>query len=175
MANIGHFSIRKNLLMYLIILTCIYGWLLSVRSDNNSTCESHTGTAIITIENKIPSGTFRLMNGSSEAYSEGMVEVFHDGRWGAVCNRQWDIKSAGMVCRSMGFSGAVSVPNKEKYGSTTGIPWLDRVKCPWGASTLNNCTHNAWGSRCLGLHKDHATSNCTNCQVNIGHIENYPS
>lgn len=50
-------------------------------------------------------GTFRLVGGSIE--QEGRVEVCYNGVWGAICDSNWGQIDAYIVCRQMGYNGAV--------------------------------------------------------------------
>lgn len=51
-------------------------------------------------------GDVRLLKVGSDPL-EGKVEVFLGGVWGFVCANGWDISDADVVCRQLGFSGAV--------------------------------------------------------------------
>ncbi|KAF5900325.1 scavenger receptor class A member 5, partial [Clarias magur] len=56
----------------------------------------------------------RLVNGSAE--HEGRVEVYHEGRWGTVCDDVWDKKDGDVVCRMLGFRGAREVHKTGRFG-----------------------------------------------------------
>ena len=47
-------------------------------------------------------GSIRLVNGL--AYTQGVVEICDNGRWGALCANSWDNTDATVVCREEGYS-----------------------------------------------------------------------
>lgn len=59
----------------------------------------------------------RLVNGSGP--HEGRVEVFHERRWGTVCDDVWDKKDGDVVCRMLGYRGAVEVHKTGRFGQGT--------------------------------------------------------
>ena len=48
-------------------------------------------------------GDVRLMNGTVE--NEGRVELCFNGRWGTICDDDWDNEDAEVVCTQMGLPG----------------------------------------------------------------------
>lgn len=42
-----------------------------------------------------------LVNGTT--YTEGRLEIFHNGRWGDVCGYGWGVHEAKVVCRMLGL------------------------------------------------------------------------
>ncbi|PIK52969.1 putative deleted in malignant brain tumors 1 protein-like isoform X4 [Apostichopus japonicus] len=85
----------------------------------------------------------RLVAGSKE--SEGRVEVFVDGVWGTVCDDEWDIHDADVVCRQLGYSGGESAPGFAYFGEGITPILLDNVQCNGNENSLNDCVKNDIG------------------------------
>ena len=85
----------------------------------------------------------RLVGGSWEG--EGRVEIFYNGNWGTVCDYDWDLIDARVVCRQMGFPDAVSAPRSAHFGTGSGPTWLNKVYCHGGENSIEKCWHKGWG------------------------------
>lgn len=46
----------------------------------------------------------------------GNVEILHDGKWGSVCDDEWDYLEANVVCRQLGFDGAIKPTANGHFG-----------------------------------------------------------
>ncbi|XP_078670873.1 galectin-3-binding protein B-like [Branchiostoma floridae x Branchiostoma belcheri] len=79
---------------------------------------------------------------------EGRVEVFHNGEWGTICDDHWDIHAANVVCRELGFRGAVQAltVTDASFEPGTGRIWMDDVNCNGHESYIDECEHRGWGS-----------------------------
>ena len=97
-------------------------------------------------------GTIRLGGGSNKR--EGRVEVYHDDKWGTVCDDAWDINDAQVVCRSLGFANATEAKSRAYFGEGSGEVWLDDVACTGMEQHLQNCSHRGWGEEDCGHDED---------------------
>uniref|UniRef100_A0A3P8X8J1 Neurotrypsin n=1 Tax=Esox lucius TaxID=8010 RepID=A0A3P8X8J1_ESOLU len=84
----------------------------------------------------------RLVGGEEEF--EGRVEVFHGGRWGSVCDDQWDDQDAEVVCRHLGFGGVAKAWSWAHFGQGSGPILLDAVRCTGNELFLDQCLHGDW-------------------------------
>uniref|UniRef100_A0A3Q0QPQ0 Neurotrypsin n=1 Tax=Amphilophus citrinellus TaxID=61819 RepID=A0A3Q0QPQ0_AMPCI len=84
----------------------------------------------------------RLVGGEEDF--EGRVEVFHSGRWGSICDDQWDDRDAEVVCRQLGFGGVAKAWSWAHFGQGSGPILLDAVKCTGNELFLDQCPHGDW-------------------------------
>ena len=82
---------------------------------------------------------------------EGLVEIFHKGVWGMVCDNAWDTVDAEVVCKQLGFPGAMTAHCCINSGDGPSKIWLDNVKCSSSNTRLGYCDHQGWGNHDCGL------------------------
>lgn len=58
--------------------------------------------------------------GQKRKHSEGRVEVYYDGQWGTVCDDDFSIHAAHVVCRELGYVEAKSWTASSSYGKGKG-------------------------------------------------------
>ena len=89
-------------------------------------------------------GDVRLIGGSSN--SEGRVEVYHNSQWGTVCDNQWDLTDASVVCQQLGFGGATSAPGQAAFGEGSGPIFYYNVDCSGTEASLGDCSLSTTGN-----------------------------
>ncbi|XP_030851601.1 deleted in malignant brain tumors 1 protein-like [Strongylocentrotus purpuratus] len=114
-------------------------------TENNIADCYHRGITVHNCNHASDSGAIcfsgvRLIGGSNDA--EGRVEILHDGSWGTVCDDSWDIKDAEVVCRMLGFDGAVEAPPDARFGKGSGSIFLDDVQCQGTETDIERCDHH---------------------------------
>ena len=95
------------------------------------------------IATTLKDGDVRLVNGNF--ISEGIVEIFYSGQWGTVCDDDWDIKDATVVCRQLNYFTATRAWPGAHFGLGTGPIYMDNVNCTGNETSLNQCEFRGWG------------------------------
>ena len=74
--------------------------------------------------------------------------MFYNGQWGTVCTpwEGWDINDARVVCRQLGFPGALEVISDHRYTPENGSESivLDNVHCTGEEEGIQYCLHGGW-------------------------------
>nr|XP_046228271.1 deleted in malignant brain tumors 1 protein-like [Scatophagus argus]XP_046228272.1 deleted in malignant brain tumors 1 protein-like [Scatophagus argus] len=118
----------------------------SIKGFQSSSC-GHDHDAGVTCAAQV-----RLAGGTSQC--SGRVEVFYKSQWGTVCDDEWQIGNADVVCRQLGCGHAVSAPTSAHFGRGSGPIWLDNVECTGQESAITHCTHNGFGENNCGHGED---------------------
>ncbi|KAM9703287.1 scavenger receptor cysteine-rich domain-containing protein DMBT1-like isoform 1-T2 [Menidia menidia] len=94
----------------------------------------------------------RLVGGSGQC--SGRVELFYKGEWGTVCDDDWQITTADVVCKQIGCGHAVAAPTNAHFGRGSGPIWLDNVECEGQEAALTHCRHAGFGENNCGHGED---------------------
>ena len=86
--------------------------------------------------------------------------MFYNGTWGTVCDNNWDLNDANVVCRQLGFRSAVTAHKTAFFGQGRGEIWLNNVRCAGDENALIECDHDGWGKQDCG-HSEDAGVVCT--------------
>ncbi|EDO27792.1 predicted protein, partial [Nematostella vectensis] len=81
----------------------------------------------------------RLVNGK-EPYM-GKIEVWHDDRWGEVCDHGWDYKGARVVCRMLGYPDAIRFTFETDFNPSLNQIFMDDVSCRGWEKNLHSCKY----------------------------------
>ncbi|XP_071798574.1 uncharacterized protein [Asterias amurensis] len=84
----------------------------------------------------------RLVDGP--ARGSGRVEIIVDGTWGAICDNEWDLTDAGVVCRQLGYSGATHAEVGAFFGQGSGPNLMDGVICDGSEAKITDCPSHCW-------------------------------
>lgn len=96
--------------------------------------------------------SIRVEGGSNSC--SGRVEMFYKGQWGTVCDDDWTIDNARVVCRQLGCGQELSAPTSAHFGRGEGPIWLDNVECTGDELALTQCKHPDYGVNNCGHGED---------------------
>ncbi|XP_023564346.1 antigen WC1.1-like [Octodon degus] len=100
----------------------------------------------------------RLMDGDS--HCSGRVEVLHQGSWGTICDDNWDLRDAHVVCRQLGCGVALNATVSSHFGQGSGDIWLDELNCTGEETHVWKCSSQSWGQHDC-WHKEDAGIICS--------------
>ena len=81
--------------------------------------------------------------------AEGKVEILYYGSWKTVCDENWYLHEARVICRMLGFNGALEAPRSAKFGHGSGDILVvvcrgtedSLADCP-SVLVVSNCRHD---------------------------------
>ena len=142
MDNVQCLGVEKNL------------WDCSFNGWGQHNCH-HSEDASVICENFSSPRTplaIRITGGAREY--EGRVEIYNENynEWGTICSQNWDRNDAEVVCRQLGYDGALYI---QSYGPGSGPVYLTNLQCTSNEATLFDCLSDGW-NRVTGGCLDHS-------------------
>ena len=105
----------------------------------------------------------RLVNTPNDPELLGRLEIKYYGIWGTICDDYFNIYSANVACRRLGYTAASRV--------ITSIPsgidpiWMNNVQCIGNESSLEMCSHSGFGNTRGCIHHEDVGVECIGTYV----------
>ena len=61
-----------------------------------------------------------------------------------MCDDHFDIDDANVVCRQLGYPGAIRHHRSARFGQGSGQIWLENVKCVGTETSIYDCEHDGF-------------------------------
>ena len=90
------------------------------------------------------------------------MELLFNGRWGTVCDDNFDKLDGQVVCRQLnqGSISRIANPMEFPVGTSDQPIWLDEVQCTGNERWLSACPHPGYGTNDC-LHDEDVAIVCT--------------
>ena len=99
-------------------------------------------------------GTHLRLQGPSSKNGTGRLEVFYNGTWGTICEYGWNMNSARVACRQLGYKYTLRALMGKDVPDGSGPIWLDYVQCKGNEADFGHCPHRGWGIKYCAHHGD---------------------
>lgn len=88
------------------------------------------------------------------------MEIYYDNKWGSVCDNDFTIDEANVICRQLGYVRASDYYNESFFGEGYG-PIMEIIDCVGDESNWTNCEFSGWGTTAC-THSEDIGLQCTN-------------
>lgn len=112
-------------------------------------------------------GPFPVRLAGGPGRCAGRVEVQHSGQWGTVCDDDWGLPDAAVVCRQLGCGDALAAPPGALFGEGLGPIWLNGLRCRGTEERLVLCRHRGWRPH-VCAHEEDASAVCSGGLQRVG-------
>ncbi|KAM4595851.1 scavenger receptor cysteine-rich domain-containing protein DMBT1-like [Polymixia lowei] len=102
----------------------------SLNGFNTTSCGHNQDAAVIC---SVSDG-LRLVDGPH--WCSGTVEIFRVGQWSTVCDSNWGMKQAKLVCRELGCGIALAAPRGSHFGRGRGPILKHSLQCNDGGKVV---------------------------------------
>lgn len=90
------------------------------------------------ITKELPKGM--QLNGVRLTYgTHGNVEVMVNGEWGTVCDDNFSLREANVICRELGFTEAKRATKRSHFGAGKGPVWFNELHCTGNENSVFMC------------------------------------
>ena len=67
------------------------------------------------------------------------MEFFSKSSWGTACGESWTLNDAHVVCKSLGFVGALKAFTEEDFGRGVGNIYIEDARCTGRENNILDC------------------------------------
>ncbi|XP_074153339.1 scavenger receptor cysteine-rich type 1 protein M130-like isoform X2 [Sminthopsis crassicaudata] len=117
-------------------------WDCRHRGWGQHNCNHHEDVGLVCSEGA--NMELRLVGGTTNC--SGLVEIRVHGEWGRVCDTNWNMESATVVCRQLGCPTPKKAVSWFDGGEQEHV-WFGNVRCHGNESALWECDYDSWGCR----------------------------
>ena len=100
----------------------------------------------------------------------GHVEIYanstgglHNAEWRSICDENWDILNARVVCHQLGYPDAVAALTSARYDQSTALILIENMQCLGNESDFFACAHSGISDHTCE-HDQYAVVECTGLQ-----------